>query len=210
MQPFAWSDIHQVSVHWQYSHHQEFPDVEFGNFDAFVEQVEPDAEAGGGDEGDRDEGPEGSGGHRADECRDGEQGPGDCLCHPVAGQERRGVHERGHGGRLQQGQQGLAGKARQLAEEQAQKAPVKMMIRKSLEPGATVNSDLGEIGYDQLARAMGAYGERVSSPADLTPAIERSLDSGKCAVIHVDVDPVKHMWAPGLLHFKKMHQEPGG
>ncbi len=90
------------------------------------------------------------------------------------------------------------------------KAPVKMMIRKSLEPGATVNSDLGEIGYDQLARAMGAYGERVSSPADLTPAIERSLDSGKCAVIHVDVDPVKHMWAPGLLHFKKMHQEPGG
>jgi acetolactate synthase-1/2/3 large subunit len=29
-------------------------------------------------------------------------------------------------------------------------------------------------------------------------------------VIHVDVDPVKHMWAPGLLHFKKMHEEPAG
>jgi acetolactate synthase-1/2/3 large subunit len=27
-------------------------------------------------------------------------------------------------------------------------------------------------------------------------------------VIHVDVDPVKHMWAPGLIHFKKMHEEP--
>ena len=90
------------------------------------------------------------------------------------------------------------------------KAPVKMLIRKSLEPGATVNSDLGEIAYDQLARSMGAHGERVSDPADLQTAIESSLASGKCAVIHVDVDPVKHMWAPGLLHFKKMHQEPSG
>jgi acetolactate synthase-1/2/3 large subunit len=26
----------------------------------------------------------------------------------------------------------------------------------------------------------------------------------------VDVDPVKHMWAPGLMHFKDMHQEPSG
>ena len=90
------------------------------------------------------------------------------------------------------------------------KAPVKMLIRKSLPSGATVNSDLGEIGYDELARSMGAHGERVSDPAELAPAIQRSLDSDRCAVIHVDVDPVKHMWAPGLLHFKKMHQEPGG
>ncbi|MCP3994133.1 MAG: thiamine pyrophosphate-binding protein, partial [bacterium] len=52
------------------------------------------------------------------------------------------------------------------------KAPVKMLIRKSLEPGATVNSDLGEIAYDQLARSMGAHGERVSDPADLRTAIE--------------------------------------
>jgi acetolactate synthase-1/2/3 large subunit len=89
------------------------------------------------------------------------------------------------------------------------RAPVKMMLRKSLEPGATVNSDLGEIGYDHLARAMGAHGERVAGPEELPGAIERSLASGKCSVIHVDVDPVKHMWAPGLLQFKKMHQEPG-
>ena len=41
----------------------------------------------------------------------------------------------------------------------------------------------------------------------------RTLDlhaSGGPAVIHVDVDPVKHMWAPGLMHFKKMHEEPKG
>ena len=34
--------------------------------------------------------------------------------------------------------------------------------------------------------------------------------TGGPAVIHVDVDPVKHMWAPGLMHFKDMHLEPKG
>jgi acetolactate synthase-1/2/3 large subunit len=29
-------------------------------------------------------------------------------------------------------------------------------------------------------------------------------------VIHVDVDPVKHMWAPNLRSFKEMHEEPRG
>ena len=88
--------------------------------------------------------------------------------------------------------------------------PMKTMIKKSLGPGETINTDLGEIEFDNLARAMGGHGERVANPADLTAAIERSLDSGKCAVIHVDVDPVKHLWAPGLLHFKDMHKEPAG
>lgn len=88
--------------------------------------------------------------------------------------------------------------------------PWKTMWKKSLEPGETVNTELNEIQFDKVAEAMGGHGERVSSPGELRPALERSLASGKCAVIHVDVDPVKHMWAPGLLHFKKMHQEPKG
>ncbi len=88
--------------------------------------------------------------------------------------------------------------------------PVKMVLRKSLGPDETINADLGEIAYDRLAEAMGAHGERVSDPADLQAAIEKSLASGRCSVIHVDVDPVKHMWAPGLQSFKKMHQEPEG
>jgi acetolactate synthase I/II/III large subunit len=29
-------------------------------------------------------------------------------------------------------------------------------------------------------------------------------------VVHCDVDPVKHMWAPSLIEFKKMHLEPKG
>lgn len=88
--------------------------------------------------------------------------------------------------------------------------PVKMVLRKSLAPEDTINADLGEISYDRLAESMGAHGQRVSDPADLQVTIEKSVASGGCAVIHIDVDPVKHMWAPGLRHFKKMHQEPGG
>ena len=86
--------------------------------------------------------------------------------------------------------------------------PVKTMLTKSLSPDETINTDFREIQFDKLAESMGAHGERVATLAELTTALERSLAAGKCAVIHVDVDPVKHMWAPNLLEFKKMHQEP--
>jgi acetolactate synthase-1/2/3 large subunit len=88
--------------------------------------------------------------------------------------------------------------------------PLKTLIFKSLGPDETIKTDLGEIAYDKLAQAMGAHGERVADPAQLRPAIERALACGGPAVIHVDVDPVKHMWAPGLMHFKDMHLEPKG
>ncbi|MFO1407880.1 MAG: thiamine pyrophosphate-binding protein [Steroidobacteraceae bacterium] len=88
--------------------------------------------------------------------------------------------------------------------------PVKTLLRKSLDPGENIRTDLGEIRWDQMAVAMGAHGERVSDPRDLAPALERALASGGPAVVHVDVDPVKHMWVPGLIHFKDMHQEPRG
>ncbi len=88
--------------------------------------------------------------------------------------------------------------------------PLKTMFMKSLSPEETINTELEEIQFDKLAQSMGAHGERVSHPSDLKPAIERCLAAGKCSVIHVDVDPTKHMWAPGLLHFKAMHQEPAG
>lgn len=88
--------------------------------------------------------------------------------------------------------------------------PIKTMIKKELSSEETINTDLGEIQFDKLAESMGAHGEKVSSPEDLKPAIERCIKADKCAVIHVDVDHVKHMWAPGLMNFKAMHQEPKG
>lgn len=88
--------------------------------------------------------------------------------------------------------------------------PIKTLLFKSLGPNETINADFQEIQFDKLGEAMGAHGERVRSPQELAPAIERAKKSGKCAVIHVDVDPVKHMWAPSLREFKDMHAEPAG
>lgn len=86
--------------------------------------------------------------------------------------------------------------------------PIKTLLLKSLGPDETINADLGEIEFDVLARSMGAHGERVADPKGLKGAIQRSIATGKTSVIHVDVDPVKHMWAPELKTFKDMHQEP--
>jgi len=90
--------------------------------------------------------------------------------------------------------------------------PVREMFKTALGPdrSRTINTDLGEIAWDQLAESMGAHGERVSAPADLEPALRRCLAEHRCAVIHVDVDPTAHLFAPGLQYFKDMHQEPAG
>jgi len=73
----------------------------------------------------------------------------------------------------------------------------------------TINADFKEIAFDKVAEAMGCHGERVSDPAELEGALQRCVDSGKPSVIHVDVDPNMHLFAPGLQEFKAMHQEPG-
>ena len=88
--------------------------------------------------------------------------------------------------------------------------PLKTLIKKSLSAEETINADLNETEFDQLGRSMGAHGERVADPTGLKGALERAKAAGRCAVIHVDVDPVKHMWAPNLRTFKDMHQEPKG
>ena len=88
--------------------------------------------------------------------------------------------------------------------------PLKTLVLKTLSPEESINTDIGETAFDKLAMAMGAYGERVSDPKQLKGALDRAVQSGKCAVIHVDVDPVKHMWAPNLKDFKDLHMEPAG
>jgi acetolactate synthase-1/2/3 large subunit len=87
-------------------------------------------------------------------------------------------------------------------------APEVMNEKKSLPPGQTINTDFEEIRFDRLAESMGAHGERVSRACDLAPALRRCIDSGRPSVVHVDVDPVAHLWVPGLDVFKAMHLEP--
>lgn len=88
--------------------------------------------------------------------------------------------------------------------------PIKTLVKKSLSAEESISTDLGEIEFDQVARAMGAHGERVADAAGLKSAIQRCIATGRPSVIHVDVDPVKHMWAPDLKTFKDMHAEPAG
>ncbi len=88
--------------------------------------------------------------------------------------------------------------------------PVEMTVRKRLAPDKTINSELEPTRYDELGRAMGAHGEWVDGPDDLAPALERALAADGPAVIHVEVDRAKHLWAPALMHFKAMHSEPAG
>ena len=73
----------------------------------------------------------------------------------------------------------------------------------------TINADFEEIEFDKVAEAMGCHGERVADPAELEAALLRCVESGKPSVVHVDVDPNMHLFAPGLQEFKAMHQEPG-
>ncbi|MFY1632857.1 thiamine pyrophosphate-binding protein [Solwaraspora sp. WMMB335] len=108
------------------------------------------------------------------------------------------------------GQWGMVKMSQQIAA-----APLATVVRKvvwnaSLPDEQIVYADFEACRYDQLARALGAHGEHVTSAADLRAAFERARDCGGPAVVHVQVDNVGHMWAPGLRAFKKMHQEPKG
>lgn len=46
--------------------------------------------------------------------------------------------------------------------------------------------------YDEVAKALGAYGELVDDPAAIGPAIDRAFASGKPAVVNVLVDPASN------------------
>ena len=86
----------------------------------------------------------------------------------------------------------------------------KLLAEGGLSPDELINTDFGEIRYDLMAESMGAFGIRVSDSRQLRAALEAARDCGRAAVVHVDVDRGAHKFAPSLLTFKDMHQEPAG
>jgi acetolactate synthase-1/2/3 large subunit len=56
-------------------------------------------------------------------------------------------------------------------------------------PGRVSGTDLENPDFVALARAFGAYGERVERTADVPAALDRALAAGTAAVLHVPVDP---------------------
>lgn len=57
--------------------------------------------------------------------------------------------------------------------------------------------DHAPVRYDQVAIAMGCHGEYVDVATELQQALERSVESGKPAVIHAVVDPDANVDPPG-------------
>jgi acetolactate synthase-1/2/3 large subunit len=57
--------------------------------------------------------------------------------------------------------------------------------------------DHAPVRYDQVAQAMGCHGEYVATGAEVRSALERTVASGKPAVIHAVVDPDANVDPPG-------------
>jgi acetolactate synthase-1/2/3 large subunit len=56
-------------------------------------------------------------------------------------------------------------------------------------PGRVVGTDLVNPDFAELARSFGCHGETVERTGDVAAAFERSVASGKPAVIDLRVDP---------------------
>lgn len=61
-----------------------------------------------------------------------------------------------------------------------------------------IGVDFDDVRYDLIARAMGCHGERVEEPAQIVPALERAVKSGKPAVLDVVVDKWANLNPPDL------------
>ena len=60
--------------------------------------------------------------------------------------------------------------------------------------GRLFGVDYNDVDFAALARVLGAYGERVEAPGELSPALQHALASGRPAVVDVVID--KNFLAP--------------
>ena len=51
-----------------------------------------------------------------------------------------------------------------------------------------IGVDLGDVRYDEIARGMNCYRERVVKPSEIKPALQRAVDSKLPAVLDVIID----------------------
>ena len=55
--------------------------------------------------------------------------------------------------------------------------------------GRNVNCELGQAHYERIAEVFGCLGERVESPADIKPALERAFAADRTTILNVLTDP---------------------
>ena len=71
-------------------------------------------------------------------------------------------------------------------------------IQKYGEERGDIGNKLSDIRYSEFAKMLGGYGEEVTEPKDIRPALERARESGKPSLINVWVDP--NAFAPGTMN----------
>ena len=108
------------------------------------------------------------------------------------------------------GQWGMVKMSQQIAARPVATIARKVIAGKALPDDQVVYADFAPCRYDETGASMGALGLYVDDAAQLEAALEKARDHDGPAVVHVAVDNVEHMWAPGLRAFKKMHTEPKG
>jgi acetolactate synthase-1/2/3 large subunit len=69
--------------------------------------------------------------------------------------------------------------------------------------------DMAPIRYDRIAEGLGCHGEYVERQDDLAPALQRAAESGKPALLHVQVDRELNTKPPGWEQFRKARSVRG-
>lgn len=70
-------------------------------------------------------------------------------------------------------------------------------------PGRVLGTPLGHPDFAALARAWGAYGERVERTEDFAAAFERAAACGRAAVVHLVCDPEQISTRATLTHLRE-------
>jgi acetolactate synthase-1/2/3 large subunit len=61
-------------------------------------------------------------------------------------------------------------------------------------PGRYIGVDFTDVRYADVAKAMGAAGERVTQPRDVQAALERALAADMPYLVDVMIDPAQNVW----------------
>jgi acetolactate synthase-1/2/3 large subunit len=69
--------------------------------------------------------------------------------------------------------------------------------------------DLAPVRYDRIAEGLGCYGEKVDRLDQLAPALQRAVDAGKPALLHVQVDRDLNTTPPGYEQFRQARSVQG-
>ena len=76
-------------------------------------------------------------------------------------------------------------------------------------PARVVGTELINPDFAALARAHGAFGATVTTTAEFAPALQRALDAGKPALLHLRIDPQAITMSATIDELRAQSRKPG-